>query len=347
MTINALTDYRLLGRSGLRVSPLCLGTMTFGEEWGWGAGRDECRRMLDLYIDRGGNFIDTANRYTEGTSESILGEALEGRRDQVVLATKYAFGMRRGDPNAAGNQRKNLVQSLEASLKRLRTDRIDLYWVHIWDPRTPVEETMRALDDAVRAGKILYAGASDFPAWKVAQGNTLASMRGWTPFTALQVEYSLVQRDVERELVPMARDLGLGVTPWAPLAGGVLTGKYASEAPSADSKRRGTGMNDARLDERSAAIVGELVAVARELGCTPAQAAIRWCLDRPGVTSPILGARTAAQLADNLGALDVALTREHAERLDGASAIDLGWPHTFFAKDFVQDGLCAGTRIVD
>lgn len=346
MKIASLADYRLLGRSGLRVSPLALGTMTFGESWGWGAGPDECRRMLDLYLDRGGNFVDTANRYTDGTSESILGEALEGRRDFVVLATKYTNAMRRGDPNAGGNQRKNLVRSLEESLRRLRTDRIDLYSVHLWDQHTPVEETMRALDDAARAGKILYAGVSNFPAWKVAQANTLASLRGWTPFVGLQVEYSLVRRDAERELIPMARDLGLGVTPWAPLAGGVLTGKYAADARGGESKRKETGMNESRLDARGVAIAREVVAVAGEIGCTPAQVAIRWCLDRPGVTSPILGARTAGQLEDNLGALAVELAPAHLDRLERASAIDLGWPHTFFSRDYVQDGLTGGTRLV-
>lgn len=348
--MSALTDYRLLGRSGLRVSPLCLGAMTLGEDWGWGAGHDESRRQVDIYLDRGGNFIDTANLYTNGTSETFLGEFLEGRRDAVVLATKYTLNMRRGDPNAGGNHRKNLVQSLDASLRRLRTDRVDLYWVHAWDGLTPIEETMRALDDAVRAGKVLYVGVSDFPAWKVAEANTLAALRGWTPFCALQIEYSLIQRDVERELVPMARDLGLGMTPWAPLAGGVLTGKYAPEGQAADgagpeSKRREVAMNDHRLGDRTTSIVREVLAVARETGGTPAQVAIRWCMDRPGVASPILGARTARQLEDNLGALEITLDAGQQERLDRVSAVDLGWPHTFLSTERVQEILHGGTRV--
>jgi aryl-alcohol dehydrogenase-like predicted oxidoreductase len=344
MRATALTDYRLLGRSGLRVSPLCLGTMTFGEDWGWGADRETSRRLLDRYLERGGNFIDTANLYTNGTSESLLGEFLEGRREQVVLATKFTLSMRRGDPNGGGNQRKNLMQSLEASLRRLRTDRIDLYWVHAWDGVTPVDETMRALDDAVRQGKVLYVGVSDYPAWKVAQANTLAELRGWTAFRALQVEYSLVQRDVERELVPMARELGLGVTPWAPLAGGVLTGKYAQ---GGESQRRDRNMNLHRLGERTDRIVRELLAIAGELGKSPAQVAIRWCLERPGVTSPILGARNVEQLDDNLGALTFTLSDDQRRRLDEASAIALGWPHDFLAQPGVRENLAGGTTLVN
>ena len=343
MKATALTDYRLLGRSGLRVSPLCLGTMTFGEDWGWGADRETSKRMLDLYLERGGNFVDTANLYTNGTSESFLGEFLDGRREQVVLATKFTLSMRRGDPNGGGNHRKNLVQSLEGSLRRLRTDRIDLYWVHAWDGITPVDETMRALDDAVRQGKILYVGVSDYPAWKVAQANTLAELRGWTPFRALQVEYSLVQRDVERELVPMASDLGLGVTPWAPLGGGVLTGKYAQ---GGDSQRRDRNMNQHRLGERTDRIVRELLAIAGEIGKSPAQVALRWCLERPGVTSPILGARHPGQLEDNLGALAFSLSDEERRRLDEASAIPLGWPHDFLAQQGVRENLAGGTNLV-
>lgn len=343
MKATALTDYRLLGRSGLRVSPLCLGTMTFGEDWGWGADRDTSRRMLDLYLDRGGNFVDTANLYTNGTSEAFLGEFLEGRRERVVLATKFAMTLERGDPNAGGNHRKNLVQSLEKSLRRLRTDRIDLYWIHAWDGVTPVDETMRALDDAVRQGKILYVGVSDYPAWKVAQANTLADLSGWTPFRALQVEYSLVQRDVERELLPMAGELGLGVTPWSPLAGGVLTGKYAQ---GGDSQRRDRNMNQHRLGERTDRIVREVLAIAGELGKSPAQVALRWCLERPGVTSPILGARHPGQLEDNLGALTFTLTEEHRRRLDEAAAIALGWPHDFLAQPGVRENLSGGTTLV-
>jgi len=222
--------YKLLGRTGLRVSELCLGTMTFGEEWGWGASREESRRMFDAFADAGGNFVDTANLYTGGTSEKFVGEFLKGRRERFVLATKYTLNMSPDDPNGGGNHRKNLVQSLDASLKRLDTDRIDLYWVHAWDGMTPLEETMRALDDAVRAGKILYVGISDAPAWVVSRANTLAELKDWSPFAALQIQYSLADRSPERDLLPMAKALDLAVTPWGVLGGGVLSGKYKSPA---------------------------------------------------------------------------------------------------------------------
>ena len=218
--------YYLLGRSGLRVSEICLGAMTFGEEWGWGASKDECRKIFNAYVDAGGNFIDTANKYTEGTSEKYIGEFIASDRDRFVLATKYTSNTRRGDPNAGGNHRKSMVQSLEASLQRLNTDYVDLYWVHAWDQTTPVEEMMRALDDMIKAGKILYAGISDAPAWVVSQANTLANLRGWTEFTGLQIEYSLIERTPERELLPMASALDIGVTAWSPLGNGLLTGKY-------------------------------------------------------------------------------------------------------------------------
>jgi aryl-alcohol dehydrogenase-like predicted oxidoreductase len=218
--------YQLLGKSGLRVSELCLGAMTFGEEWGWGASKEECHKIFNAYVDAGGNFIDTANKYTEGTSEKYIGEFISSDRDRFVLATKYTSNTRRGDPNAGGNHRKNMIQSLEASLKRVNTDYIDLYWVHAWDALTPIEEMMRALDDMVRSGKILYIGISDAPAWIVSQVNTLANLKGWTEFTGLQIEYSLIERTPERELLPMADALNIGVTAWSPLGGGFLTGKY-------------------------------------------------------------------------------------------------------------------------
>ena len=218
--------YRLLGKSGLRVSELCLGTITFGEEMGWGAPKEESRKVYDAFLEAGGNFIDTANVYTNGTSETFLGEFIKGHRERLVLATKYSLSPPRNDPNAAGNHRRNMMQAVEASLRRLQTDYIDLYWLHIWDQLTPVEEVMRAFDDLVRQGKILYAGVSDMPAWIVAKANTLADLRDWTPFVGLQIECSLIERTPERELLPMASSLGLGVTAWSPLAGGVLTGKY-------------------------------------------------------------------------------------------------------------------------
>ena len=217
-------NYQLLGKSGLRVSELCLGTMTFGQDWGWGAARDEARKIYDTFREAGGNFIDTANVYTNVTSETFLGEFLAGQREAVVMATKYTNAAPSADPNAAGNQRKSMVQSLEASLRRLKTDYIDLYWLHVWDQITPVEEVMRAFDDLVRQGKVLYAGVSDAPAWWIAQANTIASLRGWTPFVGLQIEYSLIERTVERELLPMAKAFGLTLTAWSPLCGGLLTG---------------------------------------------------------------------------------------------------------------------------
>src|SRR5206468_7246241 len=225
-----------LGKSGLRVSEFCLGTMTFGEDWGWGSSKDDAKKIYDAFREAGGNFIDTANIYTNGTSESFLGEFLKGHRESVVLATKNTNAAPGTDPNAAGNHRKNMVQAVEASLKRLQTDYVDLYWVHIWDQITPVEEVMRALDDLVRQGKVLYVGISDAPAWWISQANTLAQLRGWSPFVGLQIEYSLIERTVERELVPMAKALNLGLTAWSPLAKGILTGKYHGHGSSGEGR---------------------------------------------------------------------------------------------------------------
>ncbi|HUU47136.1 MAG TPA: aldo/keto reductase, partial [Acidobacteriota bacterium] len=230
--------YKLLGHSGLRVAEISLGTMTFGEDWGWGADPAECRRQLDVYVDRGGNFIDTANRYTNGTSEKIVGNLIADRRERFVVATKYTLSMDPDDPNASGNHRKNMVQSLEASLKRLKTDYIDLYWLHAWDFMTPVDEVMRALDDLVRAGKILYIGISDTPAWIVSRANTMAELRGWNRFVGLQIEYSLIERTPERDLLPMARELDLAIAAWAPIGGGVLTGKYTKTADKVEDAKR-------------------------------------------------------------------------------------------------------------
>jgi aryl-alcohol dehydrogenase-like predicted oxidoreductase len=337
----ALNRFRVLGRSGLRVSPLCLGAMTFGTEWGWGAPKEESRRMFDLYIERGGNFIDTANFYTNGTSETWLGEFLAGRRDEIVLATKYTLCMRRGDPNAWGNHRKNLRQSLEASLRRLRTECIDLYWVHIHDGLTPIEETMRVLDDAVRSGKVLHVGISDMPAWLVAQANTLAELRGWSPFTALQIKYNLIDRAAERDLMPMARAFKIAVTPWSPLESGHLTGKYVKgDAAKTEGRVKGEA-----IPERFKTIAREVVKLAGEIGKSPAQVALQWLLRQPGVTSPILGARTREQLEDNLGCLDVALSDEHMRRLNEVSAFDLGFPHDFMANPMIRGLMMGDTKV--
>lgn len=315
--------FRRLGNSGLQVSELCLGAMTFGAS----ADRDASRAILDDYLGAGGNFVDTANNYAGGASEEILGELLDGRRDEVVLATKYTAPIRPGDPNSGGNSRKSLVGSLDQSLRRLRTDRIDLLWVHVWDYRTPVEEVMRSLDDQVRAGKVLYVGISDAPAWVVSQANTLATLRGWTPFTGLQIEYSLIERTVERDLTPMAASLGLAVCAWGPLGGGLLTGKYAAGG----SGRLEEG--DRRLTERNHAIVAALSEVAEDAGVRPSQAALAWLRTRgPATTIPILGARTADQLEESLACLQVELSPDQLARLDEASAIELGFPYDFLAR---------------
>jgi aryl-alcohol dehydrogenase-like predicted oxidoreductase len=298
--------YKLLGRTGLRVSELCLGVMTFGEEWGWGATKEESRRIFDAFAEAGGNFIDAANYYTAGTSERFVGEFVASERGRYVIATKYTLNMRPDDPNSGGNHRKNMVQSLEESLKRIRTDYLDLYWVHAWDPMTPLEETLRALDDMVRAGKILYAGISDAPAWVVSRANTLANLMGWSAFAGLQIPYSLIERTPERELLPMANALDLAVTPWGTLGGGVLTGKY-------------------RADE-----VGR---VAKEIGRSPSQVALAWVRQRPyGVIVPILGATKLSQIKDNLGCLEVSLSEKQCRRLDEASSIDLGFPLAFLSQ---------------
>ena len=347
--LTSLDSYRLLGRSGLRVSPLCLGAMTFGTEAGIGSDKVESRRVFDHYRDRGGNFIDTANYYNFGTSEEFLGEFLEGCREQMVVGTKYTLSMREGDPNAGGNHRKNLVHSLEASLRRLKTDCIDLYWVHMWEGRTPVDEVMRALDDCVRAGKIFYVGISDVAAWKVAEANTLALLRGWSPFIALQIKYNLLERDVERDLLPMANEFALGVTPWAPLAAGVLTGKYnQAKAGTVNlddvSKRQ---VSEARRSERNLRITEDVISIAEEIGRTPAEVALNWLLQKPGVCSPILGARTLEHLEANLRSLEFCLSEEHMERLDLQSRIELGFPHDFNDSDMVRERIAGNTQIIE
>ncbi len=337
--------YRLLGKSGLRVSQLCLGTMTFGEDWGWGSSKDESRQILDAFFESGGNFIDTANVYTNGTSESLLGEFLKGDRDRAVLATKYTNAMPGTDPNAGGNQRKNMMRSVEASLNRLQTDYIDLYWLHIWDKITPLDEVMRAFDDLVRQGKILHAGVSDMAAWAVARASTLAELRGWTPFVGLQIEYSLIERTVERELIPMAEALGLGVTAWSPLAGGVLTGKYVEGKAAADARMNSEMMKGFdRDDERARRVVSEVQAVARDVGRSPAQVALAWLRQRPVPIIPIVGARRLEQFRDNLACLELQLNTSQVERLDTASQIELGFPHDFYGSDLVKGLVYGGLR---
>ena len=339
-------NYRLLGRSGLRVSELSLGTMTFGEEWGWGTAKDEARKIYDAYREAGGNFIDTANLYTMGTSEKFVGEFVRGHREQMVIATKYSNAAPGNDPNAAGNQRKNMIQAVEASLKRLGTDYIDLYWLHIWDGMTPADEVMRAFDDLVRQGKVLYVGISDAPAWWVAQANTLAELRGWTPFVGLQIEYSLLERTVERELTPMAKAFGLTVLAWSPLKGGVLSGKYAKADQSQNDARYASDMMKGFLPEkqRQDRVVAALQQVSEKAGRSMAQVALAWLRTREVPVIPILGARRMAQLEDNLASLTLQLSPEQIKALDEASAVDLGFPYEMFAQQVPSTFRYGGMR---
>lgn len=320
-----LDSYRLLGRAGLRVSPLALGTMTFG----WGADQDAARAIFDAYVGRGGNFVDTANGYANGAAEEMVGEFAKSRREELVIATKYSMPMRPGDPNSGGNSRKSMVRSVEDSLKRLRTDYVDLLYLHIWDGSTPVEEVLRAMDDLVRAGKVLYVGISDIPAWQVSRMQTIAELRGWAPLVALQIPYNLIERTVERDLIPMAETLGLGVVAWSPLAGGVLTGKYSQEdlALEPGYTRKTVAAGNGFLTARGLEIAEVVKEVAAKLGTTPSRVALAWTLLNPAVVAPIVGARTLAQLDDNLGVSSISLEPEQRVRLAEASAVDLGFPH--------------------
>lgn len=330
-----LSDYRLLGRSGLRVSPLALGTMTFGTEWEWGAEEGVAQRIFDTYIERGGNLIDTANGYTKGTSEKLIGKFIQGRRDQLVVSTKFSFPTDR-DPNSGGNHRKSIVGSIHGSLRRLNTDYIDLLFLHAWDNTTPVDEVLRALDDLVRSGKILYIGISNTPAWQISRMQALASVRGWSQFVALQIEYNLLQRVPERELIPMATELGLGVMPWSPLRGGVLSGKYRDNQATDErtaSAETGTRHNlvqtSGLLTPRSDEVVKELLRISKDTGRSPSQVAIAWLLNKPGVVAPVLGARTFDQFIENLDALVLDLSPCYMTALDQISKIELGYPHDY------------------
>ncbi|MDA0565772.1 aldo/keto reductase [Streptomonospora sp. S1-112] len=326
--------YTLFGRTGLRVSELALGAMTFGDDWGWGASEAESARLFETFAEAGGTFVDTADQYTDGTSERILGRLLKGRRDAFVVATKYTCSSSATDLNAGGSHRKNLVNSLEGSLRRLDTDHVDILYVHARDVLTPVEETMRALDDQVRAGKVLYVAVSDWPAWEIAQADTLARLRGWTPFAGVQLRLNLLERTPERELLPMAAALDLGVVAFGALAEGRLTGKYLrGEAGRLDTFDWGGG------HDRTAEIYAEVAAVAEEGGWSPAQVAITWLRTRPGTVVPLIGARTAEQLRTNLAALEVDLDPDQVRRLDEVSRIDLGFPHDFLAAPVVRESV--------
>lgn len=320
--------YKLLGKSGLRVSELCLGTMTFGEDWGWGASKEESRKQLDLFTEAGGNFIDTSVNYTDGSSETILGELLKGRRERYVVATKYSLTKPDSeDPNSGGNSRKNMIQSVERSLKRLQTDYIDLYYLHMWDYLTPLEEVMRGMDDLVRAGKILYAGISDTPDWIVSAANMMAELRGWSRFVGIQVPYSLADRALDWAILPMAKYWDMAVLPWGILEAGILTGKYLAKTGEPSRLER----DDLDLSDKVSAIVDEVQKISQETGYSMAQVAINWVRlqqDR-ALMIPIVGARTSGQLEDNINATTWELNQEQLERLDQVSQIKLGFPHNF------------------
>lgn len=330
--------YKILGRSGLRVSEICLGTMTFGSDWGWGADKTESRRQFDAFIYAGGNFIDTANRYTNGTSEQFLGDFIRetGTRDEIVLATKFSLYNKEKTLNDGGNHRKNLIHTLEGSLKRLKMDYIDILYVHAWDFSTPVEEVMRALEDIIKAGKVLHIGVSDTPAWIISKANTIADFRGWSQFTAMQIEYSLITRDGERDLIPMANDMDIAVTAWAPLAGGALTGKYLKNP----GEKGRVAPESKRRNETSVNIAKAVSEMAEEIGCLPAHVAMKWIMNKNII--PIVGARTSEQLEENLKSKDIILSDEQMKKLDEVSKIELGFPHEFLQGDVISNLLFGG-----
>jgi len=348
-----LNDYVTLGRSGLKVSPVCLGTMTFGNDWGWGSEEEVARPIFERYMDAGGNFIDTADGYTQGHSEELVGKFISERdlRDRVVLATKFTLNAEPGNPNAGGNGRKNIYRALEGSLRRLKTDYIDLYWLHAWDTVTPVEEVVSTLNDLVRAGKIRHYGFSDTPAWYVARAQTLAEKEGKERLVALQLEYSLVQRSIEREHVPVAQELGLGICPWSPLAGGFLSGKY--------QRRGNTGQGEGRLEitkdipnpnfqrftESNWRILDVVIEVAKQIERPPAQVALNWAATQPGITSMIIGASKPDQLEENLRFAEFEIPTELRRGLDEVSALESIHPYAFFEPG-MQGMISGGTRVV-
>lgn len=334
----SLDAYHLLGRSGLRVSAFALGTMTFGSDWGWGADERESSRIFGSYLEHGGNFVDTSNQYTNGTSEELVGKFAAGRRDKLVIATKYTLSMDPDNPNAGGNHRKSMAYSLDRSLRRLRTDYIDLLYMHAWDGTTQVEEILRAMDDMVRSGKVLYLGVSNTMAWQVSRMQAITDLRGWSPLSALQIQYNLIERTAERELIPMAKEMSLSVVPWSPLAEGVLTGKYrrgggvgATSGSAVDSDRQKVLIERGDLTERSLKIAEAVQRVALEIERTPSQVSLAWLLSKPGVASVIIGARSLAQLEENLGAIDVQLSDSHLGMLEKETSVDLGYPHSYLA----------------
>jgi aryl-alcohol dehydrogenase-like predicted oxidoreductase len=346
----SLDSYYTLGRSGLRVSRLALGTMTFGDHWGWGAAEDTARAMFDRYLAAGGNFVDTADLYTDGASEELLGRfmAETGVRDRLVVSTKFSYNAQPGNPNAGGNGRKNILRAVEGSLRRLRTDYIDLYLLHTWDRLTPAEEVVRTLDDLVRAGKIRYAGLSDVPAWYASRAQTFAEAHALTPLVNLQLEYSLIERHIEHEFVPMAAELGMGITAWSPLGMGLLSGKYKASETGGHGEGRLAKISGApgfdRFTERNWSVVAALEDVAASLGKPMAQLALNWVATQPGVASVIVGATKLAQLDDNLAALSFEIPGNLRARLDAASALEPTFPYWFFG-DVQQSRLHGGVAV--
>ncbi len=329
--------YKLFGKTGLRVAEICLGAMTFGEEWGTGANKQDSKKIFDAYTKAGGNFIDTANRYTEGTSERFLSEFMGLDRDRFVIASKYSLYDRRDDINAAGNHRKNLVRSVEGTLKRLNTNYLDILWLHAWDGTTTPEEVMRGLDDVIRAGKVHYIAVSDTPAWVVATCNTLAELRGWSSFAGLQIEYSLIQRTPERDLIPMAKNFGMAIVPWSPLGAGILTGKYNNQLPQQSRLTE----KSAKLNEKNLTIARKVSEIANKLGVTATQVALNWLRQQHTQVIPVVGARNIDQLNDSLGCVSFTLPADAMQELQQISAIELGFPHDFLASPGVQDVMFA------
>lgn len=330
--------YKLLGKSGLRVSELCLGTMTFGNDWGWGAEKPEAQKVFDAFVDAGGNFIDTACNYTEGTSEKFVGEFIHSDRDRFVVATKYtlrANGANKLDPNVGGNSRKTMMQTVNASLKRLNTEYIDVLYLHMWDYMTPVEEVLRAVDDLIRAGKVMYFAFSDSPAWVVSYAVAKAEDYGWSRPIAMQFPYNLNGRHGERNVIPMANSLDLALAPWGLLSGGTLTGKYNKEGDG-DEPKRSDGASDAEK-----ATAETLMAMAQDIGRSPSQVAINWVRQQAGNFIPILGARTEVQIKDNLGCLEFTLTDEQLQALTDSTDFKVGFPVSFLSNDHVR-GLIFG-----
>ncbi|GBB89375.1 hypothetical protein RclHR1_16030004 [Rhizophagus clarus] len=322
-TTKALDDYVLLGRSGLRVSPLCLGTMTFGEQWGVGSNKEESKKVFDLYYEKGGNFFDTACVYNFGESERFLGDYVSDKRSDVVIATKYTCNQtalqkdKRFNPNFGGNHRKSLVENLDASLKRLNMSYVDILYVHAYEYRTPIEEYMRALDDVVRSGKVFYVAVSDTPTWALTRSNTIAELRGWSPFIGLQTRYNLLERSLEFDLQPACAELDVGIIPWGVIAEGFLTGKYTRESVTSESRGQSVGKHS--QSEKNWKILDEVIAISKEIDRSPVQVALNWIQQKPGITSPLIGARTVTQLEENLKSLEFKLTPEQMKRLDDVS----------------------------